>query len=98
MVGGEDGRGGEGGRQAPAGQVTFFQPSIHQVDDHSDHRYKVDVGGPRPGEILQLRKPKMKLEFSAHHKILTSFAESYNEDFSLANKLPEGNRRDWLVQ
>ena len=26
VVGGEDGRGGEGGRQAPAGQVTFFQP------------------------------------------------------------------------
>ena len=76
----------------------FFNHQFTKLTITVMFRYKVDVGGPRPGEILQLRKPKMKLEFSAHHKILTSFAESYNEDFSLANKLPEGNRRDWLVQ
>ena len=49
VVGGEDGRGGEGGRQAPAGQVAFFQPSIHQVDDHSDVQVQSGCGWTTPG-------------------------------------------------
>ena len=48
VVGGEDGRGGEGGRQAPAGQVAFFQPSIHQVDDHSDVQVQSGCGWTSP--------------------------------------------------
>ena len=54
VVGGEDGRGGEGGRQAPAGKVAFFQPSIHQVDDHSDVQVQSGCGWSSPGWDLAI--------------------------------------------
>ena len=50
-------------------------------------RYRVEVDGPRPGKSHQI--------CSVYPRYL--YAESYEEDHSLAAKLAEGERKEWYM-